>query len=62
MQVLPLRTCALRMMILISLVAAIDVVAVSLSPKPIFWAVVIPGLIPIFTPLTFLSRRRGNIS
>jgi hypothetical protein len=62
MQVLPLRTCAIRMMILITLVAAIDATAVALSAKPLFWAAIVPALIPLFSPLTFLSLRRGSIS
>jgi hypothetical protein len=50
------------MAILICLVAAIDVTAVALSAKPLFWARIIPGLIPVFTPATFLSLRRGSDS
>jgi len=62
MRILPIRSCALRMAILICLVAAIDVTAVALSAKPLFWARIIPGLIPVFTPATFLSLRRGSDS
>ena len=61
MQVLPLRTCAIRMMILISLVAAIDATAVALSAKPLFWAGRSQDL-SLFYSIHFLSRRRGSIS
>jgi len=57
MQILPLRSCAIRMAILILLVAAIDVAAVALSARPLFWATIIPGLIPVFTPAAIFTLR-----
>jgi hypothetical protein len=45
------------MAILILLVAAIDVAAVALSARPLFWATIIPGLIPVFTPAAIFTLR-----
>jgi hypothetical protein len=51
------RSCALRMAILICLVAAIDVAASLLIAKPQVWCALIPILIPIFTPVAIYTRR-----
>jgi hypothetical protein len=56
MQILPVRSCALRMAILLCLVVALDVAAVFLTAKPQLWCAVIPALIPIFTPAAIFSR------
>jgi hypothetical protein len=55
MHVLPIRTCAVRMAILLCSVAAIDVAAAFLTAKPQAWCAVIPALIPILTPAAILS-------
>jgi len=57
MQLRSTRSCALRMAILICLVAAIDVAASLLIAKPQLWCAVIPILIPIFTPVAIYTRR-----
>jgi hypothetical protein len=62
MRVLPVPVCALRMAILLCLVAAIDVAAVFLTAKPRIWCAVIPALIPIFTPAAIFSLRDGSKS
>jgi hypothetical protein len=55
MQILPVRSCALRMAILLCSVAALDVAAAFLIAKPIFWCAVIPAAIPILTPVAILN-------
>jgi len=46
------------MAVLICLVgAAIDAAAVALSARPLFWAAIIPGLIPVFTPAAIFTLR-----
>ena len=57
MQLRSTRSCALRMAILICLVAAIDVAASLLIAKPQLWCALIPILIPIFTPVAIFTRR-----
>jgi hypothetical protein len=57
MQILPFRSCALRMAILICLVGAIDVAAVFLTAKPRLWCALIPVLIPLLTPAVIFSYR-----
>jgi hypothetical protein len=57
MHVLPVRTCALRMAILLCSVVAIDGAAALLTAKPQIWCAVIPALIPILTPAAILSNR-----
>jgi hypothetical protein len=58
MRIRPLRSCAIRMAVLICLVgAAIDAAAVALSARPLFWAAIIPGLIPVFTPAAIFTLR-----
>jgi hypothetical protein len=57
MQVLPLRSAAIRMAILLCVVVLIDGVAALLIAKPARWCAVIPGLIPLFTPLAIFSFR-----
>jgi hypothetical protein len=57
MEMLPLRSCAKRMAILIFLVAAVDVSAVFLTAKPALWCARIPALIPLFTPAVIFRRR-----
>jgi hypothetical protein len=41
------RTAAMRMAILLGVVAAMDAAAALLIAKPLFWCLVIPVLIPI---------------
>ena len=62
MQLRPTRSCAIRMAILICLVAAIERSASILIAKPQVWCALIPILIPIFTPVAIFTRRRepGN--
>lgn len=50
MQVLPVRTTALRMAILITCVCSLDIAAVFLISKPLLWCAMIPLLVPILTP------------
>jgi hypothetical protein len=57
MHVLPVRSCALRMAVLLCIVVALDVAAASLIAKPQLWCAVIPALIPIFTPAAIFSFR-----
>ena len=57
MQVLPLRSCAIRMAILICLVGAIDAAAAFLIAKPLLWCAIIPAIIPILTPAAIFSWR-----
>ncbi len=56
MQINPPRTCALRMAILILVVAGMDVAAVFLTAKPQLWCARIPALIPLLTPAVIFSR------
>jgi hypothetical protein len=57
MQILPVRSAAIRMAILISVVVAIDALAALLIAKPVRWCATIPGLIPLLTPLAIFSFR-----
>jgi hypothetical protein len=57
MQVLPFRSAAIRMAILIFTVVAIDIAAALLIAKPARWCAAIPGLIPLLTPLAIFSLR-----
>ena len=49
MKVLPARTAALRMSVLILCVCALDIAAVFLPAKPRLWCAIIPVPIPLFT-------------
>lgn len=62
MQALPLPTRLRRMAILICLVAAIDVATAFVIAKPRLWCVLIPVLIPIFTPVAIFSLRTQSKS
>jgi len=55
MKVVSTRTAAIRMGILIVSVAALDAAIVFFAKKPLFWAGVIPGLIPLLTPAVIFS-------
>ncbi len=55
MQVLPFRTCALRMAVLLCVVGAIDAAAALLVAKPQLWCAIIPALLPLFTPAAIFS-------
>ncbi len=57
MQILTVRSCALRMAILLCMVSALDVAAAMLTAKPRLWCAIIPALIPIFTPAVIFTRR-----
>jgi hypothetical protein len=57
MHVLPVRSCAIRMAILLFAVAALDAAAALLVAKPQLWCARIPALIPLLTPLTIFSNR-----
>jgi len=57
MRVLPVRTCAVRMAILLCSVMAIDGAAALLTAKPQFWCAIIPALIPVLTPAAIFSYR-----
>ena len=57
MHVLPVRSCAIRMAVLLCGVAALDVAAASLIAKPQLWCAIIPALIPLFTPAAIFSFR-----
>ncbi len=57
MQVLPFRSAAIRMAILICMVVAIDGAAACLLARPAHWCAVIPALIPLFTPAVIFSFR-----
>ena len=57
MQVLPVRSCAIRMAILLFAVAALDVAAALLIARPLLWCARIPALIPLLTPLAIFSKR-----
>jgi hypothetical protein len=57
MHVLPVRTCAVRMAILLCAVVAVDIAASFLTAKPQLSCAVIPALIPILTPAAILSNR-----
>ena len=56
MQMVSTRTAAIRMGFLLCAVVAIDAAAALLIAKPRFWCMVIPVLIPIFTPTVLFSR------
>jgi len=56
MRVNSVPTCAKRMAILITVVAAIDAAAAFLIAKPQIWCAIIPSLIPLLTPLVIFSR------
>jgi hypothetical protein len=57
MRILPLRSAALRMAILLCFVCALDIAAVFLTAKPRLWCALIPALLPILTPAAIFSRR-----
>jgi hypothetical protein len=57
MQILPVRSAALRMGVLLCVVCALDVAAVFLTAKPRLWCALIPALIPILTPAVIFSPR-----
>jgi hypothetical protein len=57
MEILPLRSCARRMAILILPVALLDASAVFLAAKPQLLCARIPALIPLFTPAVIFTRR-----
>jgi hypothetical protein len=57
MELLPVRSCAIRMAILILVVVALDVAAAFLIAKPVLWCARIPALIPLFTPAVIFTRR-----
>ncbi len=57
MHILPLRSAAKRMAILMCAVCAMDVAAVFLTAKPQLWCARIPALIPLLTPAVIFSRR-----
>ena len=57
MEILPFRSCAIRMAILILVVAALDVAAALLIAKPVLWCARIPVLIPLLTPIAIFTRR-----
>jgi hypothetical protein len=51
----PVRTAAIRMAMLIVVVAALDYVIVFFAQKPLVWAGTIPALIPLLTPAVLFS-------
>jgi|HubBroStandDraft_4_1064222.scaffolds.fasta_scaffold35885_3 hypothetical protein len=55
MQIRPVRSCALRMAILLISVATLDVAVAFLVSKPLFLCAVIPAAIPILTPVAILD-------
>jgi len=57
MHVLPFRSAAKRMAILMCAVCVIDIAAVFLTAKPVLWCARIPGLIPLLTPAAIFSFR-----
>jgi hypothetical protein len=57
MQVLPLRSAAIRMAILICVVVVVDGAAALLIARPARLCATIPGLIPLLTPAAILSFR-----
>jgi hypothetical protein len=54
------RTVVIRMAIIMVSVVALDAVVVFFSPKPLFWAASIPGLIPILTPFAIWPVIRAS--
>jgi hypothetical protein len=54
MQTFQTRSCALKMAILLVVVAAIDVAAAFLTAKPQLRCAVVPALIPILTPAAII--------
>jgi hypothetical protein len=48
------------MAIIMVSVVALDAVVVYFSPKPLFWAASIPGLIPILTPFAIWPVIRAS--
>lgn len=40
---------ALRLMAVIFAVGVVDIVVVTFSPRPLPWAAIIPGLVPVLT-------------
>jgi hypothetical protein len=57
MQMLPFRSCAIRMAILILAVVALDAAAALLIAKPVLWCARIPALIPLLTPAAIFTWR-----
>lgn len=57
MRILPVLSRARRIAVLIVLVVAADDAAVSLIAKLVRGCVIIPTLIPIFTPMAIFSYR-----
>jgi hypothetical protein len=54
MRILSTRACAIRMAVLLCVVAVLDVAAAFLTAKPQLWCAVIPALIPILTPAVII--------
>jgi hypothetical protein len=57
MQVLPFPTAAKRMAMLLCFVVALDAAAALVFARPVLWCAIIPGLLPILTPIVIFSRR-----
>jgi hypothetical protein len=55
MRDIPARTAAIRMGILLVSVCALDAAVAFLVPHPRLWCAIIPGLIPVLTPVLLLS-------
>jgi hypothetical protein len=59
MQMVPTRTAAIRMAILLCVVGALDIAAVFLTSHPRLWSALIPALVPMLTPVVIFSRDSG---
>jgi len=46
---LPIRKAAIRTAVILVCVVALDAVVVMFASRPLIWAIVIPGLIPLLT-------------
>jgi len=57
MQVQPVPVIARRMMFLLCAVVAIDAVVALLAQHPAVWCAMIPGLIPLLTPVAIFFPR-----
>jgi|HubBroStandDraft_1064217.scaffolds.fasta_scaffold505457_2 hypothetical protein len=57
MQILPVRSCAIRMAILLCVVVTLDAAAALFIAKPLLWCATIPALIPLLTPAVIFSTR-----
>jgi hypothetical protein len=60
MEILPVRSCAIRMAVLIGVVVALDAAAALLIARPLLWCARIPALIPLFTPWVIFTRSRSR--